>query len=148
MIHDTLRPMDLIQKVKTAIERDHLMPDGSHSFVGVSGGADSVALLHLFHQIGIPLTVAHLNHSIRGAEADADEAFVKDLCKKLGVKCVMAKTDVPALAAEKGISLEMAAREARHEFFQTLENGSVRIALAHHADDQLETFFLRAARAR
>ncbi|MEI7851510.1 MAG: tRNA lysidine(34) synthetase TilS [Kiritimatiellales bacterium] len=144
--------MNLIEKVKAAIERENLISEGKHIVVGVSGGADSVALLHILHRLGYSLTVAHLNHSIRGAEADGDEAFVKALCKKLGIKCVTAKADVPALAKAKGISLEMAAREARHDFFRSL-NSSLKpqasgllIALAHHADDQLETFFLRAAR--
>jgi tRNA(Ile)-lysidine synthase len=144
--------VNLIEKVKAAIERDNLIPEGAHVVAGVSGGADSVALLHILHRLGYQLTAAHLNHSIRGAEADGDEAFVKALCKKLGIKCVTAKTDVPALAKEKGISLEMAAREVRHEFFRSIISGfkfqvsGFPIALAHHADDQLETFFLRAAR--
>jgi tRNA(Ile)-lysidine synthase len=140
--------VNLIEKVKAAIERENRIPEGTHVVVGVSGGADSVALLHILHRLGYSLTAAHLNHSIRGAEADGDEAFVKALCKKLGIKCVTAKTDVPALAKENGISLEMAAREARHDFFRSLkpEASSLLIALAHHADDQLETFFLRAAR--
>jgi len=141
--------VNLIEKVKAAIERENLISEGAHVVVGVSGGADSVALLHILHHIGYSLTAAHLNHSIRGAEADGDEAFVKAICKKLGIKCVIAKADVPALAKEKGISLEMAAREARHEFFRSKVQSlkpKVLIALAHHADDQLETFFLRAAR--
>ena len=141
--------MNLIEKVKEAIERENLIPEGVRVIVGVSGGADSVALLNILHRLEIPLTVAHLNHSIRGAEADADEVFVKNLCEKLGVECVTEKTDVPALAKEKGISLEMAAREARHEFFRSQvesQKSKVVVALAHHADDQLETFFLRAAR--
>lgn len=144
--------MNLIEKVKAAIERENLIPEGAHVVVGVSGGADSVALLHILNRLGYSLTAAHLNHSIRGAEADGDEAFVKALCKKLGIQCVTAKTDVPALAKEKGISLEMAAREARHDFFRSLtpnpkpQTPNLPIALAHHADDQLETFFLRAAR--
>ncbi|MFA7368076.1 MAG: tRNA lysidine(34) synthetase TilS [Kiritimatiellales bacterium] len=140
--------MNLIEKVKAAIERENLIPAGASIIVGVSGGADSVALLHILHRLGYSLTAAHLNHSIRGAAADGDEAFVKALCKKLGVECVTAKTDVPALAKEKGISIEMAAREARHDFFRSLKSqaSSLLIALAHHADDQLETFFLRAAR--
>jgi tRNA(Ile)-lysidine synthase len=141
--------MDLIEKVKEAIERDNLIPAGTRVLVGVSGGADSVALLHILHRLGYDITAAHLNHSIRGAEADTDEAFVKDLCAKLGIECVMQKSDVPALAQEKGISLEMAARDARHEFFsskvQSLKPKAL-VALGHHADDQLETFFLRAAR--
>jgi tRNA(Ile)-lysidine synthase len=140
--------VNLIEKVKAAIERENLIPEGAYVVVGVSGGADSVALLYVLHRLGYQLTAAHLNHSIRGAEADGDEAFVKILCKKLGVECVTAKADVPALAKEKGISIEMAAREARHDFFRSLkpEVCGLRIALAHHADDQLETFFLRAAR--
>ena len=142
----------MLEKVRAAIEREGLIPPGSTVIVGVSGGADSVALLHILHRLGYQLTAAHLNHSIRGAEADGDEAFVKALCKKLGIQCVTAKTDVPALAKEKGISLEMAAREARHDFFRSLtpnpkpQTSNLPIALAHHADDQLETFFLRAAR--
>lgn len=138
--------MNLIEKVKAAIEREGLIPASATVIAGVSGGADSVALLHILHRLGYPIIAAHLNHSIRGAEADADEQFVKNLCARLGIECVTQKTDVPALAKEKGLSLEMAAREARHQFFQTLENFSTRVALAHHADDQLETFFLRAAR--
>jgi len=141
--------MDLIEKVKAAIEREGLIPADATVIVGVSGGADSVALLHILHRLGYSVIAAHLNHCIRGAEADADEQFVKDLCAKLGVECVAAKNDVPALAREKGISLEMAAREARHEFFKSQvesPKSKVVIALAHHADDQLETFFLRAAR--
>jgi tRNA(Ile)-lysidine synthase len=141
-----LRPVNLIEKVKAAIEREGLIPDGATVIVGVSGGADSVALLHILHRLGYPIVAAHLNHSIRGAEADADEQFVKGLCAKLGVECITQKTDVPALAKANGLSLEMAAREARHQFFQTLEKISTRVALAHHADDQLETFFLRASR--
>ena len=134
--------MNLIEKVKAVIECEGLIPSGSKTIVGVSGGADSVALLHILHRLGYDIVAAHLNHGIRSADADADEQFVKDLCAKLGVECVTAKADVPALAKQQGISLEMAAREARHEFFRS----HALVALAHHADDQLETFFLRAAR--
>jgi tRNA(Ile)-lysidine synthase len=141
--------VNLIEKVKAAIDRDVLFTAGANVIVGVSGGADSVALLHILQRLGVPLTAAHLNHSIRGAEADADEQFVKDLCVQLGVECITHKTDVPELAKAKGVSLEMAAREARHSFFTSQvesQKSKVVIALAHHADDQLETFFLRAAR--
>lgn len=144
-----LRPVNLIEKVKAAIEREGLIPAGATVIVGVSGGADSVALLHILHRLGYPLVAAHLNHCIRGAEADADEAFVKALCNELHIECVTEKTDVPALAKANGLSLEMAAREARHDFFRSIAQSlkpKAFIALAHHADDQLETFFLRAAR--
>ena len=112
--------MNLIEKVKEAMGRESLVPEGGRGVVGVSGGADSVALLHLLHRLGYDLVVAHLNHSIRGAEADADEAFVKALCEQLAIECVTTRVDVPALAKEKGISLEMAAREARHTFFRSI----------------------------
>ena len=136
--------MNLPEKIKALIDREILIPAGTKIIAGVSGGADSVALLHILHRLNIPLRVAHLNHNIRGADADGDERFVKNLCAKLGVECITQKTDVPALAAEKKISIEMAAREARHDFFGQFSPSPV--ALAHHADDQLETFFLRAAR--
>jgi tRNA(Ile)-lysidine synthase len=142
--------VNLVDKIKAEIESRTLFPPNSRVVAGVSGGADSVALLHILHRLEYDITAAHLNHSIRGAEADTDEQFVKNLCAKLHVECITQKTDVPALAVEKGVSLEMAAREARHSFFRSLTSDlrsptSV-ICLAHHADDQLETFFLRAAR--
>ncbi len=142
--------MNLIQKVHAVLEREGRLAGSTKIIAGVSGGGDSVALLHILQRLGYDVCAAHLNHSIRGAEADADEAFVKTLCEKLDMECITAKTDVPARAKEKGISLEMAAREARHAFFQSLSSDlcartSV-LCLAHHADDQIETFFLRAAR--
>jgi len=143
---------NLLGKVKAAIDREHLVPDGIRTVVGISGGADSVALLHILHRLGYNIAAAHLNHSIRGKDANADEAFVKTLCEKLDVECTTTKTDVPALAKEKKISIEMAAREARHRLFRSItsslkhQTSPAPIALAHHADDQLETFFLRAAR--
>lgn len=137
----------MLDTVKSALEHAGLRPSGSTVFVGISGGADSVALLHLLNRLDYPLVAAHLNHSIRGADADADEQFVQDLCATLGIRCITQKTDVPALAIARDISLEMAAREARHQFFKSLPCPSFPvICLAHHADDQIETFFLRAAR--
>lgn len=145
-----MNSVGLVEKIRDAIAQGNLIPEGTSVVTGVSGGADSVALLHILHRLGYPLTAAHLNHSIRGADAEADEAFVKQLCVRTGIRCLTAKTDVPALAEEKGISIEMAAREARHDFFRSATSAlcplpSV-LCLAHHADDQIETFFLRAAR--
>ena len=108
--------------------------------VGVSGGADSVALLHAFQMLEIPVTVAHLNHQLRGAESDADERFVREL----GFPVVVKSVDVRKLADENNLSIEMAARQARHDFFA--EFGDAVVALAHHADDQVETFILKLAR--
>ncbi len=112
--------------------------------VGVSGGADSVALLRTLDQLNIPVTVAHLNHQLRGAEADADEQFVRELATELGFPVVIKSVDVKQLAESSGLSIEMAARHARHDFFAEFENAV--IVLAHHADDQAETFILKLAR--
>lgn len=112
--------------------------------VGVSGGADSVALVRAFQTLEIPCTVAHMNHQLRGAESDTDEEFVRTLAGELGFPMVGKAVDVAALARTTGQSVEMAARQARHEFFAEFDDAV--IALAHHADDQVETFMLRLAR--
>ncbi len=132
--------MNLPATIRTAIDRHGLIPAGTDLFVGLSGGADSVALAQALRQLGIPFTAAHLNHNLRGVESDADERFVRELGFPLVVKSV----DVRRLASEQNLSLEMAARKARHDFFA--EFGEATIALAHHADDQVETFFLKLAR--
>ena len=132
--------MNLIDSIREAIHCHHLIPDGKHVVVGVSGGADSMALLRIFQTLEIPVTVAHMNHQLRGAESDADEAFVR----ALGFPTVVKSVDVKGLAKATGQSIEMAARQARHDFFAEFEDSV--IALAHHADDQAETFILKLAR--
>jgi tRNA(Ile)-lysidine synthase len=110
--------------------------------VGVSGGADSVALLHLLVESGFrDLVVCHLNHQLRGEQAAADAAFVADLARSLGLTCEVGTADVAARIASTGESLETAARRARHEFFKTcaIRHRCRRWLLAHHADDQAET---------
>lgn len=125
---------------------------GRHLLVAVSGGADSVALLHLLHhsparQHGLRLTVAHLDHGIR-AGAAADAAFVRSLSRRLGIPCITGRAAVPALARQRGVSLEMAAREARYAFLLRVARrvGADRIATAHTADDQAETVLLKLIR--
>lgn len=134
----------LIEIIRDAIQRYQLIPPGTKVVVGVSGGADSVALVHALHQLEIPLTVAHINHQLRGEASDADEQFVRELAEKLQLPFVHKSINVAQLSDESGESIEMAARKARHSFFAQL-SPSV-IALAHHADDQVETFFLKLAR--
>jgi len=136
--------VNLPETIHRTIERHGLIPAGTHVVAGVSGGADSVALLHALHALEIPATVAHLNHRLRGAESDADEAFVRRLADALGFPIVVESVDVQALAASGGQSIEMAARQARHAFFAKFPRAT--IALAHHADDQAETFLLKLAR--
>jgi tRNA(Ile)-lysidine synthase len=114
--------------------------------VAVSGGADSVALLRALHACAGPLTVAHVNHKLRGAESDADEAFVRELCATLGAPCRVRAVDVAALAA--GSNLESTARRVRYEFFAEVaaEVGAAWIATGHTADDQAETVLHRLVR--
>ena len=124
--------------------------------VAVSGGADSVALLHALVRLrawlgGRPpygLVAAHFHHGIRGAEADADAAFVADLCAALRVPLATGRGDVPAEAARTGESEEMAARRLRHAFLAATAaaRGAEAVATGHTLDDQAELFFLRLKR--
>ena len=110
--------------------------------VGVSGGADSVALLHLLVAAGFrKLVVCHLDHRLRGKASAGDARFVKRLAESLGLACEVAAADVNALMEESNESMETAARNARHEFFGECarKHGCLRVVLAHHADDQAET---------
>ncbi len=120
--------------------------------VGLSGGADSVALTHLLARCaardGFPLTALHVHHGIRGAEADRDAAFCAAFAKTLGVELVTVRVDVPALAEASGDGLETAARDARYRVFDAVmrERGIPLLATAHHADDNAETVLFRLCR--
>jgi len=141
----------LVQQVQLAIEKHALLPAGATVLVGVSGGADSVALLHILAELAgqgqLSLAVAHLNHGIR-TEAAEDRKFVEALCEELGVPFRSAEVDVPALSTAHGISLEMAARDARYAFFASTaaELGAAAVATAHTQDDQAETVLLKLCR--
>jgi tRNA(Ile)-lysidine synthase len=120
--------------------------------VAVSGGLDSMVLLRLL-SILVPkyqwrLTVAHFNHQLRGRSSDADERFVLKIAATLGLSVAVEAADVNGFAREKKLSIEMAARQLRHEFFARAAQrlGIRKVALAHHADDQVELFFLRLLR--
>ena len=120
--------------------------------VAVSGGVDSMVLLHALHAEaqarGTRLVVAHFNHQLRGAASAADARFVARTARRLGCECVVGCGDVRGLARARGWSIEMAARQLRHAFLaRTAKQFGLRtIALAHHADDQVELFFLRLLR--
>jgi len=110
--------------------------------VGVSGGADSVALLHLLVEAGFrDLVVCHLDHSLRGGASTGDAEFVMALARKLGLPCESGRADVAAEAETARESIETAARRARHAFFKecAIRQRCRRLLLAHHADDQAET---------
>ena len=136
----------MIDRVRATIEREQ-MTFGQTVTVALSGGADSVCLLHLLNRLkdeyGFLLTAAHLNHGLRGEEADADESFCRALCEEWGIPFVSAKLDVMALR-RNGESVETAARRLRYDFLYQAAEGTV--ALAHTADDQLETVLFRLCR--
>lgn len=116
--------------------------------VGLSGGRDSVALLLLLKQQGCAVHACHVHHGIRGAEADADADFCRQLCQQQDIPFSCTYVDVPALAKESGQSLETAARMARRRILADAarDGGGHAVALAHHADDQAETVLFRLAR--
>jgi tRNA(Ile)-lysidine synthase len=144
----------LPEQVAAVVGTGRVLRRGEAVVVGVSGGVDSMVLLHLLHELSLSpqhdwvLSVAHFNHQLRGRASDGDERLVCDTAKLLGLRCVVGRADVESVARRKGISIEMAARERRHAFLaRTAERlGARAIALAHHADDQVELFFLRLLR--
>lgn len=117
--------------------------------VGVSGGADSVALLLALTALRRKVVVVNCNFNLRGEESDRDSAFVAALCRRLGVPLIAASMDVAKYMEENGGSVEMACRELRYALFRnTLCNrGAERIAIAHNADDNIETLFLNLLRS-
>ena len=137
----------LVEKVRSL----RLFGAGETVVVAVSGGADSVALLDILSRLEderLMLVVAHLNHCLRGADSDGDQEFVSQLAARYGFPCVVQRTDVAALAADAGLSLEDAGRRARYAFFDRTAkaHGATSIALAHHLDDQAETVLIRLLR--
>ena len=139
----------MLERIIACIERHQLLPEEGEIIVGVSGGADSLCLLHLLCRLcgsgkrypGVELRAAHLNHMLRGTESDQDASAVADLMDAWGIPCTLGRIDVPALARAEKRSLEDAARVARYRFLREQAGGG-RIAVAHHADDQVETLLL------
>lgn len=112
--------------------------------LAISGGVDSVVMGRLMVELGQPFDVAHCNFGLRGAASDGDEAFVKDLAAEWKATCFATSFDTASYAADKGLSIQMAARELRYGFFEEVKvkNHHIRIATAHHVNDALETMLL------
>ena len=131
-----------------------MLPERGCVVLAVSGGPDSLALLHLMREVRdrcyprLALHVGHLHHGMRGAAADEDAQFVASEAARLGVDCTIGRADVPALAAERRSGIEVAGREARYQFLTRLAKslGAREIAFGHQADDQAETVLMRAIR--
>ena len=140
----------LEQKALCALRQYSLFSQGDRIAVGVSGGADSVALLRflaaLRPQFGWDLVVCHIHHGLRGAEADRDECFVRALAEQLGLPCAVSRIDAAALALRDHISVEEAGRTARYAFFAQTAGEGGRIATAHTLDDSIETVLMNLVR--
>jgi len=140
------------EKFLETIKEYQLLEPGDLVVVGVSGGADSTALLHLLHAhqktLGISLQVAHLNHMLRKGEAELDANFVKGLAQKLNLPAVVEAINVEEMAKKEKLGIEEAARMARYQFFERVAEqiGAQKIAVGHTADDNVETFLMRLLR--
>lgn len=141
-----------LEKVRLTIEKYGLLPFSSQVVVGVSGGPDSVALLHILYRLrsvlNLKLWVAHLNHKLRPGEAEREASWTKRFASKLGIAVISDSFDVPLLAKKKGLSVETAARQARYNFLEhvAVKVGASKIALGHTASDQVETVLMRFLR--
>ena len=143
---------DLLQRIEQNIQNRRLLKPGQAVLVAVSGGLDSMTLLHALHKLSSrhqwQLTVAHFNHQLRGRSSDADEELVCRTAAAMRLPFVAGRANVKEFAQKSKLSVEMAARKLRHDFFaRTAKERKIRaVALAHHADDQVELFFLRVLR--
>ncbi len=143
---------ELLSEIEKTIQSKRLFRHGQRIVVAVSGGLDSMVLLRVLDRLSArhkwKLAVAHFNHQLRGKESDADERLVRQTAKQLGWPAQCESADVRQFARTRKLSLEMAARQLRHDFLARTAKrlGVQSVALAHHADDQVELFFLRLLR--
>ncbi|MFH0761880.1 MAG: tRNA lysidine(34) synthetase TilS [Bacteroidota bacterium] len=139
---------DLLPRFLEFSRKNKLFTPNDRIIAGTSGGADSIAMLDLFVRIGQPVIVAHCNFSLRGDESDQDEIFVKNFASERNIPFKSILFQTIDYATNKHISIEMAARELRYEWFEKIreETGSTLIAIAHHADDSIETMLINLTR--
>lgn len=133
---------ELLDKVRRFIRRERLFAPGDRVLVAVSGGVDSMVLLDVLRALGHHLVVGHVDHGLRGAESDADRKFVVDRCGALGVTCIVRRIAVSNAHPDR--SVQMVARELRLKALEEMAGatGARCIALAHHADDAVETLLM------
>ena len=138
----------MLCKIRTYIEKHNLLRTGDTVIVGLSGGADSMALLHVLVRLNYPCIVAHCNFRLRGDESDRDEFFTRQITDTLRLPYYSKDFDTAGYAAQQHISIEMAARELRYKWFEELRHlhKAKAIAVAHHQDDSAETILLNLIR--
>lgn len=141
-----------LNRVVNFIKEKHLIKQCDNVLCAVSGGADSMALIHLLNYLSkkmyFDICACHVNHGIRGEEADRDEQFVIDYCTKNGIPCYTEKIDIPAIAKQNKANVEQTARYERYNFYTktAIQHKCNKVALGHHLDDQVETVLLNLLR--
>ena len=138
----------MLEQFQAYINRYHLIAEGDKVILALSGGIDSMVLADLLLKSKVNFVAAHCNFHLRGEESDGDEKFVRDYAERNGIQCFVKHFETEKYAADNGISIEMAARDLRYNWFEQLRQqlGYDKIAVAHHADDQAETFFINLLR--
>ncbi|MDR1653143.1 MAG: tRNA lysidine(34) synthetase TilS [Prevotellaceae bacterium] len=138
----------MLQKIAAFIEKNKLLENAKPVIVGLSGGSDSVVLLDILQKLKYKCLAAHCNFALRGAESQRDETFVRQLCREKDVTLFVKKFETKQFAGAKNISIEMAARQLRYEWFDALleKCNAQAIAVAHHQDDNIETALLNIVR--
>ncbi len=142
----------MLDKIKKTIKDNNLIEWGDRIIVAISGGPDSVCLLHnlynLREEYNLELYGAHLNHNFRGIDAQVDALYVSNLCEELNILCFIKSMDVPQYAKDNGLSPEEAGRILRYDFFEEVAErvGATKIAVAHNENDQAETVLMRLLR--
>ena len=135
------------ETIKNFLQQHHISRDAGF-ILAVSGGADSICMLHAFKYLNLKMLVLHCNFSLRGKESDMDEQFVKRFCDSYGIAHSVKKFDTLKYARENGLSVEMAARELRYTWFREMKEKKKMdyIVVAHHADDVAETVLINLCR--
>ncbi|MBU3090295.1 tRNA lysidine(34) synthetase TilS [Clostridium gasigenes] len=142
----------MIDKVKVFAQENNLIENNDKILVALSGGPDSVCLLHMLHslkdELNLTIGAAHINHMLRGEEATGDELYVEKLCKNLSIPCYIARIDIDSISKKTSMSHEMVGRDERYKFFEAISNKHKynKVAIAHNANDQAETVIMRMMR--
>ena len=140
--------MTMLEQFQAYINRYHLIAEDEKVILALSGGIDSMVLMDLLLKAKVEFVAAHCNFHLRGEESNGDDWFVRKFAEKRGIQCFVKHFETKKYATNHGISIEMAARDLRYGWFEQLrqELGYDKIAVAHHADDQAETFFINLLR--
>ena len=142
----------VFEKVLSTINKHNLIESGDKIVIGISGGPDSVCLLHILsrlkEKLNIELYAAHLNHQIRGIEAQKDALYVSEICDEMGITYFLKSIDVPKYCKDNSLSIEEGARKLRYEMFDEIKKRtkSNKIAIGHNLNDQAETVLMRIMR--